>query len=59
MTEEQQTLAEIRAHIAALPADVNLQVIRCADAYRSIIALAPQAGEMALALIGAELAARS
>lgn len=57
MTNEEQTLAEVRAEIAKLSADNRVAVEVIAMTLRGILKADPRA-PMALALVGAELAAQ-
>ena len=57
MTPEQHTLADIHAHLETLPLDVRVKVNRMRDALHFVINIEPQAGILALALLGAEKAA--
>ena len=57
MTNEQQTLLLIKGTIASLPADQQQKVAECADQLRKLMADNPPHGLMAVALVGAELAA--
>lgn len=57
MTEEQKVLQEIRATIAALPDDDQKKVEIDANLIRRVVSQADGFGCMALALVGAELAA--
>lgn len=55
MTNEEQTLADVRAEIAKMSEDDQLQVKVIAMTLRNILKADPHA-PMALALVGAELA---
>ena len=57
MTNEEQTLDEVRAEIAKLSADDRIRVEVIAMSLRNILKASPWA-PMALALVGAELAAQ-
>lgn len=57
MTEEQQNLLIIRGHIAGLPPVDRKGIALAAAKLREVLALHNDHGRMALALVGAELAA--
>lgn len=57
MTPEQLVLAEVKAQVEAMPADDRIVVLAVACTLRNIIATGGDNARMALALIGAELAA--
>lgn len=58
MNAEEQTLTEIRAAIYQLPAAEREACEECADHIRRVVATAGGVGLMALALVGAENAAK-
>ena len=58
MTSEEHTLRLIREHIATLPEATRVQTEAIAVTLRTLVQSA-LAGELALALVGAELAAAS
>ena len=57
MTEEHQNLLIIRGHIAGLPAADRKGIALAAQKLREVIAHHNDHGRLALALVGAELAA--
>lgn len=57
MTEEQSTLAHVRAVIDELPPGQRQAVYRMAQRLRDLCDVDPQHNYLALALVGAELAA--
>ena len=57
MTEDQQNLLNIRGHIAGLPAADRKGIELAAQKLREVIAHHNDHGRLALALVGAELAA--
>lgn len=57
MTEEQQTLLVIKGTIADLQPSEQLQVTKCLEVIRKLLAENEPYGHMALALVGAEIAA--
>lgn len=57
MTNEQETLLLIKGTIASLPADQQQKVAEVAETIRGLMATHPPYGLMAVALVGAELAA--
>lgn len=57
MTDEEQTLAEVRAEIAKLPEEDQLKVMAIAMTLRNIIKANSHA-PIALGLVGAEMAAQ-
>ena len=58
MTEEHQNLLIIRGHIAGLPAADRKGIALAAQKLREVIAHHNDHGRLALALVGAELAAQ-
>ena len=58
MTEEQQNLLIIRGHIAGLPAADRKGIAQAAQLLRQVLAHHNDHGRLALALVGAELAAQ-
>lgn len=58
MTKEQLLVEEIKAAIAAMSGPERLMVDSIADAMRHWVTRHPVTGSMALALVGAELAAK-
>lgn len=58
MTEDQQNLLIIRGHIAGLPTADRKGIELAAQKLREVIAHHNDHGRMALALVGAELAAQ-
>lgn len=59
MTEEETTLGLVKAAIFDLPAADQARVKACAEKLRETVTEAGPAGCMALALVGAEWAAKS
>ena len=57
MTTEQQTLAGVRAEIDALPIEQRDNVLKYADVLRAFLIAQGPLAVMAVALIGAEMAA--
>ncbi len=57
MTAEQETLLLIRGTIASLPEEYQRQVAAAHDAIKDIVKSNKEAGTMAVALLGAEMAA--
>ncbi len=57
MTEDQQNLLIIRGHVAGLPAADRRGIELAAQKLREVISLHNDHGRLALALVGAELAA--
>ena len=57
MSENQQNLLIIRGHIAGLPVADQRGIALAAQKLREVIALHNDHGRLALALVGAELAA--
>ncbi|MNF78413.1 hypothetical protein D3C84_605930 [compost metagenome] len=57
MTPEEEVLAEIRKTIGELPREQQLAVHRSAQQLREFLQLAGGVGQLALALVGAEMAA--
>lgn len=57
MTEDQENLLIIRGHIAGLPAADRKGIALAAQRLREVIAHHNDHGRLALALVGAELAA--
>ena len=58
MTEEQETLMEIRALIAKQPPEMQQQIRECEEKIRVLLREYGECGEVALGLLGAELMAK-
>lgn len=58
MTDEEQTLLVIRGTIAGMPEDDQIRVKAIAATLRNALKAGGSHAELALALVGAELAAR-
>lgn len=59
MNDEQHQLLLMRGTIASLPVDQQLQIMETATQLREIVTKHKEVGTIALALVGAELAAQS
>lgn len=59
MTQDEIVLAIIRDTVQQMPEDERAKVTAAADELRTILALNAPWGNVALALVGAELAAQS
>lgn len=59
MTTEEIVLAEIRKHIGAMSEDSQIRVKCIASTFRNCLELDPEHAGLALALVGAEQAAKS
>jgi len=57
MTEQQQTLRFIKREISSLPPKAQAEVLQIAEQIRELMASKAPYGVMAVALVGAELAA--
>lgn len=58
MTPEELTLAEIRQHIGGMPEDSRIRVQCIASTFRNCLQIDPEHAGLALALVGAEQAAK-
>ena len=58
MTEAEETLVEIKAHIATLSNDAQIRVQVIASTFRACLQADPVHGPLALALVGAEVASQ-
>lgn len=58
MTTEQIVLDEIKKHIATLPAESQIKITCIAGTFRNCLSIDPEHAGLAMALVGAEQAAR-
>lgn len=57
MTQEEQVALMIRGAVAQLPQEDQMRIVECEAKIRALIAEYGEAGRMAIALIGADIAA--